>query len=226
MSKNEEKNINQEVAYHDKVIELLIKQQESASNEKRINRFNALVISFGTLALSLGFGVYQFTKGQALQRKFQYEQSVQSQIKQQIDSLDKQIQIKISELKTVNKVIADARSHVEIGHIYCENGKFLGNASSYEGKLLQNGYNLISAINSIKYIFDHSTLKKVTYFLSLLDQNRYPCQKNKELDKELDAKLYLAHHEVDKLINSSIDTDQIKKEKLIGKLANSPPWKE
>jgi len=209
------KSLNKYIAHAD----------ESKKREKKSNRLTSCGIAMITLLgvlIGVSATMYQFSVENALKRKFQQQQDMQIQIRQQMDFLDAQIRDKISKRDNMNMAMTKARNIIEVGMLYCKNGNFSGNELKYREKINYNLMPMVNAVYSAKQVFDQSIYVQARYFSSLLNESKNACDKSKNVD----TKLRLLQASINESMNSSITSDQQKKEKLLGELSSSLSWKE
>jgi hypothetical protein len=205
--------------------EYLVKQEESKKQEKKSNRSHSWKITITSLVVSLlglSFTMYQFSIENTTKREFQHQQEVQAQIRQHIQSMETQIQDKISKRDNLNSAMSKTRNLLATSYLHCKNGKFSGNELKHGEKQLDYIYQMINSVYSIQQIFDPKIQNQANYFLKLLDDNRNACNQKKGFD----MKLRLMQREINALMNNSIFLDKQKKEELLNKLANSPSQEE
>ena len=205
--------------------EHLLKKELSEKHEKKSHRLNSWGITIVTLVVSLigiSATMYQFSVENVLKRKFQYQQEVQTQIRQQVQFVETQIHDKVSKRDELNNAMSKIRNHIEISHLFCKEGRFSGDELQHSEKQIDNLYQMVNSVYSIYQIFDSNIQDQANYFLKLLDRNRSVCDKKEDFD----TKLRLLQGQINKSMNYSIVLDKKKKKELLNKLANSPSWKE
>lgn len=212
--------VNSLVKSMDTFIAYFISKEEANKRDKRYNRLHSWGMVLTTILIALigaSGTMYKTSKENAQQRKFQYEQGIQEQLRQQIQLLDTQIHDKILKRDNLNNAMTQTRSFVEISALHCKNGKFQGDELKYSEKQIEYFAPMISSIYAINQIFEYPVYIKARSFLKLLDENKHLCINSKNFN----SKLQILQFDTNQLTNSSIYLDQQKKEVLVSKLVNS-----
>lgn len=182
----------------------------------RIDRWGISIITLVGVCLGVSATMHQTSVENALKRKFQHQQDVQTQISQEIQSLDSQIHNKTLKRDNLNIAMSQARNLLEVSHLYCKDNKFSGDEIQYGEKQLNNIYQMVNAVYAIYQIFDQHIQDRANYFLKSYDKNRKNCGQ-----EDYDEELRLLQGQINRLMNVSIALDQQKKEELSKKLINS-----
>ncbi len=202
-----------------------VRKEEDKKRDKRSHRWNSWGITITTLIVSL-LGIFVTlhlsSVENSLKRKFQYQQSVQEQLRQQIQALDMQIHDKIAKRDNLNTAMSKTRNLLEVSHLYCKNGKYFGDQLKYSEQQLDYIYQLVNAVYSTYQIFDQNIKDQANYFLTLFDKNRNTCNQPEDFDNKLRS----LQGQTNRLMNNSIFNDQQERKRLSNQLANSPLWKK
>ncbi len=109
--------------------------------ERKYNRITNLAIAIITLvgvAVTVFIGLYVSAKENEIQRRFQVEQELETQAREQGQELEARIRDKITARDRINNSTAAARFIREANLLDCKNGKYLGNVYEFKKTYLKS----------------------------------------------------------------------------------------
>jgi hypothetical protein len=198
-------------------------EQEVQTLERKLNRraniFIALITLIG-VAVTVFIGLYVSAKENEVQRRFQVEQEMQVQAREQGQELEATIRDKISARDRLNSAIVDIRNIREVYHLYCKNGSLTKESVNYEKQYFRAGYQFVNARFSIFEIFNEKIQNEAQYLLELVNNNKNICDVNAI---EVDKQIQLSQRRLNTLMNNEIAIDKEKRKFLFTRESKAVP---